>query len=247
MEWYSGPTLLSLLEAIDTRKNNADAPFRLPVQWVNRPSQEFRGYCGNIASGTLRPGDIVMSSLTEQRSEVKEIFAPYGNADEALQGLSVTITLTGEIDLSRGDVLTKDPHNIVPANHFASTIIWMAEQKLIKGRPVIVKFCADETSGQITEIKHLIDINTMTESPGDELSINEIGYCKIALDRPAAFESYNANKITGSFILIDKLSNEEPTQALCNLADRSLWLWKINHCRRTRTKAICTRLQNIHT
>ena len=208
MEWYSGPTLLALLEAIDTGKDNADAPFRLPIQWVNRPSPEFRGYCGNIASGTLRPGDIVISSLTEQRSEVKEIFAPYGNADEAVPGLSVTITLTDEIDLSRGDMLTKDPHNIVPANHFASHIIWMAEQKLIKGRPIIVKFCADETSGQVTEIKHLIDINSMMESPGDKLSINEIGYCKIALDRPTAFESYNENKITGSFILIDKLSNE---------------------------------------
>ena len=208
MEWYSGPTLLSLLEAIDTGKNNADAPFRLPIQWVNRPNREFRGYCGNIASGTLRPGDIVMSSLTEQRSKVKEIFAPYGNADEAVPGLSVTITLTDEIDLSRGDLLTKYPHNIVPANHFASHIIWMAEQKLIKGRPVIVKFCADETGGQVTEIKHLIDINSMNKSPGNELSNNEIGYCKIALDRPTAFESYNENKITGSFILIDKLSNE---------------------------------------
>ena len=208
MEWYSGPTLLSLLEAIDTGKNNADAPFRLPIQWVNRPSREFRGYCGNISSGTLRAGDIVMSSLTEQRSEVKEIFAPNGNVDEAVPGLSVTITLTDEIDLSRGDVLTKDPHNIVPANHFASTIIWMAEQKLIKGRPVIVKFFTDEISGQVTEIKHLIDITSMMKRPGDELSINEIGYCKIALDRPTAFDNYNENKITGSFILIDKLSNE---------------------------------------
>ena len=208
MEWYQGPTLLSLLEAINTGKHNADAPFRLPIQWVNRPSRDFRGYCGTISSGTLRAGDIVMSSLTGQRSEVKEIFAPRGNVDEALPGLSVTITLTDEIDLSRGDVLSKDPHNIVPANHFASHIIWMAEQKLIKGRPVIVKFCADETSGQVTDIKHLIDINSMMKSPGDTLSSNEIGYCKIALDRPTAFDSYNQNKTTGSFILIDKLSNE---------------------------------------
>jgi len=208
MEWYSGPTLLSLLETIDAGKNNADAPFRLPVQWVNRPSRNFRGYCGNIASGTVRVGDAVISSLTKQSSEIKEILAPNGNIDEAVPSLSVTITLADEIDLSRGDVLTKSPHNITPANHFASHIIWMAEQKLIKGRPVIVKFCADETSGQITEIKHLIDINTMTKSPGDELSINEIGYCKIVLDRPTAFDSYNENKITGSFILIDKLSNE---------------------------------------
>ena len=208
IEWYSGLTLLSLLEIIEPGKNNADAPFRLPIQWVNRPNRNFRGYCGNIASGTIRVGDPVISSLTKQSSEVKEIIAPNGNVDEALPGHSVTITLANEIDLSRGDVLTRNPHNIIPANHFASRIIWMAEQKLIKGRPVIVKFCVDETSGQVTEIKHLIDINKMTKIPGDTLSINEIGYCKIALDRPIAFESYNENKITGSFILIDKLSNE---------------------------------------
>jgi bifunctional enzyme CysN/CysC len=208
MEWYSGPTLLSLLEAIDAGKNNADAPLRLPIQWVNRPSRNFRGYCGNIASGTIRVGDAVISSLTKQSSKVIEILSPSGNVVEAVPGLSVTITLADQIDLSRGDILTRNPHNIIPANHFASHIIWMAEQKLIKGRPVIIKFCADETSGQVTEIKHLIDINTMTQSPGCELSINEIGYCKIALDRPTAFDSYNENKITGSFILIDKLSNE---------------------------------------
>ena len=208
MEWYSGPSLLSLLETIDAGKNNADVPFRLPIQWVNRPSRIFRGYCGNISSGTIRVGDAVISSLTKKRSEVKEILAPNGNIDKAVPGLSVTITLADEIDLSRGDILTKDPHNIIPSNHFASHVICMAEQKLIKGRPIIVKFCADETSGQITEIKHLIDINTMRKSPGDELSINEIGYCKIALDRPIAYDIYNENKITGSFILIDKLSNE---------------------------------------
>ena len=208
MEWYSGPTLLSLLETIDPGINNAEAPLRLPIQWVNRPSRNFRGYCGNIASGAIKVGDAVTSSLTKQSSEVKEILAPNGNVDEALPGLSVTITLATEIDLSRGDILSKGPHKIIPSNHFASHVIWMAEQKLIKGRPIIIKFCADETSGQITEIKHLIDINTMGKIPGDELSINEIGYCKIALDRPAAFDSYKENKITGSFILIDKLSNE---------------------------------------
>ena len=208
MEWYSGPTLLSFLETIGAGKNNADVPFRLPIQWINRPNRDFRGYCGNIASGNVRVGDAVISSLTKQGSKVKEILAPNGNVDEAMSGLSVTITLADEIDVSRGDVLTKSPHNIIPANHFASHIIWMAEQKLIKGRPVIVKFCADETSGQITEIKHIIDINTMTKSPTDDLSINEIGYCKIVLDRPTAFDRYNENKITGSFILIDKLSNE---------------------------------------
>ena len=208
IKWHSGPTLLSLLEIINPEKNNADAPFRLPIQWVNRPSRNFRGYCGNIASGTIRVGDAVISSHTKQSSEVREIITPNGNVDEAVSGLSVTITLANEIDLSRGDVLTKNSHNIIPANHFASHIIWMAEQKLIKGRPVIVKFCADETSGQVTEIKHLIDINKITKIPGVELSINEIGYCKVALDRPTAFESYNENKITGSFILIDKLSNE---------------------------------------
>ena len=207
MPWYDGNPLLFYLENLDCDKEEENAQFRLPIQWVNTPTPDFRGYCGNVAAGRLRLGDKVVSALTGQVGEVLEIISPNGKRSSVEAKTAVNITLPKQIDLSRGDILTHVDCKPFVANQFAANIIWMDIQNLQKGRPYTIKFLTAETGCQITDVSHKIDIDTLLPIAAKELALNEIGFCKIALDHRLAFDRYGDNRATGSFIIVDRVTN----------------------------------------
>jgi len=207
MPWYGGPALMPLLEEIDIRREETDKPFRMPVQWVNRPNLDFRGFCGTIGSGNVTVGQEIASALSGRKSRVKRILGPSGDLKTAQAGQSVTIVLADEIDISRGDVLAAPDALPEVADQFAAHIIWMDSEQLIPERKYWIRFAAAEATAQITDLVHAIDVNTYDELAAKTLHLNEIGYCKVALDHAVAFDSYADNRNTGSFVLIDRFTN----------------------------------------
>ncbi|OKL43438.1 sulfate adenylyltransferase subunit CysN [Pseudovibrio exalbescens] len=208
LAWYEGPTLLEHLESVDTATAEASGPFRLPVQWVNRPNLNFRGYSGTITGGPVRVGDEVVVAASGKTSVVDRLVTMDGDLPEAPAGQAVTLTLRDEIDISRGDVLAPVANRPDVSDQFASHLIWMAEQPMYPGRPYLLKIAGRTVAAQVTEIKHKIDVNTFTHLAGKQLELNEIAFCNLALSHPVAFDPYEANKDTGSFIFIDRMSNE---------------------------------------
>ncbi len=206
--WYHGPTLMAYLETVDIADDASGAPFRMPVQWVNRPDLDFRGFSGMIASGTLRPGDTVKSLPSSKSSTVKSIVTMGGDLAMATAGQSVTVTLDDEIDVSRGDVLCAANDPAPAADQFQATILWMNEQEMLPGRTYLMKTGATTAQATIATPKYAIDVNTMEHLAAKTLSLNEIGVCNLNLDRTIAFEAYGDNRAMGCFILIDRLSNE---------------------------------------
>ncbi len=207
MDWYSGPTLLEHLEAVDAGDTVLDAPFRMPVQWVNRPNLDFRGYSGTIASGQVSVGDDIVVAGPGKTSKVKQIVSPTGDVTTARADEAVTITLEDEIDISRGDLLSGTEARPDVADQMAAHLIWMAEDALLPGRPYLMKIGARTVSATVTEIKHKINVNTFEHVAAKQLELNEIAFCNLALAAPAAFDPYEANRATGSFILIDRMTN----------------------------------------
>ncbi|WP_417517843.1 sulfate adenylyltransferase subunit CysN [Minwuia sp.] len=205
--WYDGPTLMSLLENIEVHHDEVEKPFRLPVQWVNRPNLDFRGFAGTIISGSIRTGDPVAAALSGRQSTVKRIVGPSGDLDEAQAGQAVTITLSDEIDISRGDVLTKPDQAPDVADQFAAHIVWMDSEAMLPERTYAIRFATAQATAQITDLTHKIDVNTLGHSAGKVLELNEVGYCKLALDRAVAFDPYKQNRDSGAFVLIDRFSN----------------------------------------
>jgi len=205
--WYKGPTLLQYLENVDVEQSALEAPFRLPVQWVNRPNLDFRGFAGTIASGVINKGDEIIVTPSGKRSRVKNIVTYNGSKKTARQDMAVTLTLEDEIDISRGDMICKTDTPAEQADQFQAQILWMDESKLFPGRQYLLKTTNSTTSASITTLKHRIDINDFSEVAAKTLELNEIGVANISLSRPVAFDSYADNRQTGAFILIDRQTN----------------------------------------
>ena len=207
MEWYDGPSLLEHLENVDIDRAAQDVGFRLPVQWVNRPHQNFRGFAGPIVSGTVAVGDEVVALPSGRRSQVTAIVTADGELARAGEGQAVTLTLADEIDISRGDVICAGKRPAEVADQFAAHVLWMNDAPLLPGRPYWLKIGARTVSATVTEIKHKVDVNTQDHLAAKRLELNEVGYCNLNLDQPIPFEPYANNKALGAFILIDRQTN----------------------------------------
>jgi bifunctional enzyme CysN/CysC len=208
MPWYPGPALMPWLEAVEVDEFRMQAaPFRLPVQWVNRPNQEFRGFAGTIAAGTVKPGDRVRVLPSGRESTVSRIVTHGGDLPLAVAGQSVTLTLRDEIDISRGDVICTAAAPAEVADQFETTLVWMHDDPLLVGRQYWLKTGGSTVPVQVTDLKYRLNITTLEHLAAKTLALNEIGVANIALDRPIAFDPYTANRDTGGFILIDRLTN----------------------------------------
>jgi bifunctional enzyme CysN/CysC len=218
--WYHGPTLLGFLETVPVDDDLADQSFRMPVQWVNRPNLDFRGFSGRIVGGSIEPGDPIRVLPAGTTSTVQRIVTMDGDLDEAIAGQSVTITLTDEIDVSRGDVLcaADDPAEV--ADQFEAHIVWMHEDEMLPGRPYLVKIGARTVGATIGHPKYRVDINNLDHLAATTLELNEIGVCNISLDRPIPFDAYDTNRDMGGFIVIDKLTNVTVGAGLLHFALR---------------------------
>ena len=212
MPWYAGPTLLDHLEQINVEQVQVDsassnAAFRLPVQWVNRPNQDFRGFAGTVVGGTVAVGDEVAVLPSGRRSTVARIVTADGDLAQAGDGQAVTLTLADEVDASRGDVIAaaSDPPEV--ADQFAAHLLWMGDERLLPGRPYLLKLGTQTVGASVTEIKHKVDVNTQEHLAAKHLELNEVAYCNLHLDQPVAFEPYARNRTLGAFILIDRQSN----------------------------------------
>jgi len=220
MDWYTGPALLEHLETVGVRDAAQTKPFRMPVQWVNRPNLDFRGFAGYIASGTIEPGDRVKVLPSAKESTVKSIVTMDGDLNEAVAGQSVTLTLEDEIDISRGDIICASGNPAEVANQFETTILWMADEPLYPGRPYLLKIGTATVNATITRPKYRIDVNTLAHEAALELDLNEVGVCNISLDRAIAFDAYDDNRETGGFILIDKITNATVGMGMIHFALR---------------------------
>ncbi|WP_346898723.1 sulfate adenylyltransferase subunit CysN [uncultured Roseibium sp.] len=207
MGWYDGPTLLEHLEGVDVGEHLLEAPFRLPVQWVNRPNLDFRGYSGTIASGRVAVGDSVVVAGPGKTSKVARIIAPEGDVKTAQAEEAVTIALEDEIDISRGDLLSAPEARPDVADQMAAHLIWMADDAMLPGRSYLMKIGAKTVTATVTEIKHKINVNSFEHVAAKKLDLNEIAFCNLALSQAVAFDPYEANRSTGSFILIDRMTN----------------------------------------
>ena len=219
--WYAGPTLIEHLEAVPVDADAAQARgFSLPVQWVNRPNLDFRGFAGLIASGSIRPGDAVRVLPSGRTSTVARIVTSDGDLAEAVAGQSVTLTLADEVDCSRGDVIAaaSDPPQV--ADQFETTLVWMGDEPLLPGRPHWLKLATQTVSATVQPPKYAVNVNTMEHIAAKSLELNAIGVATIATDRPIVFEPYAENKTFGGFILIDKLTNATAAAGLINFALR---------------------------
>ena len=216
MPWYERPSLLGYLEGVDVEAEETSLPFRMPVQWVNRPDLDFRGYAGRIAGGIIRPGDDIRVLPSGKQSKIARIVTMDSDLDEAVSGQSVTLTLTDEIDISRGDVIAtcETPPEI--SDQFDTTIIWLSEEPMLPGRSYRMKTSSRLVSATVNAPKHKTDVNTLQKLPARTLQLNEIGNCTLAVDRPIAFDSYAENRQTGSFILIDRMTNNTVGMGMIN-------------------------------
>ena len=208
MDWYGGPTLLQALEFAEVASGRESAPFRMPVQWVNRPSADFRGFAGTVASGLIRRGDPVMLCPSQKTSTVKRILGPDGDLDGARAGQAVTLTLADEVDVSRGDIIASAAEPPSLSDQFACHIVWMHEDPLLPNRPYLLKIGTRLAGAQITAIKHKLNVSTLEHTAGRNLALNDIAYCNIGLDRRIAFDPYRELRETGGFILIDRYTYE---------------------------------------
>ena len=221
MPWYSGPTLIEHLETVDVEAEAAQArPFRLPVQWVNRPDLDFRGFSGLIASGSVKPGDPVRILPSGRTTTVARIVTMDGDLAEAVAGQSVTLTLADEVDCSRGDVIATadDPPQV--ADQFQATLVWMAETPLLPGRSYWLKLATQTVSATVQEPRHAIDVNTLAELSVKTLGLNDIGVAEIYTDRALVFEPFTDGADLGGFILIDRGTNATVAAGMLNFALR---------------------------
>jgi bifunctional enzyme CysN/CysC len=220
MPWFTGPTLLEHLESVEVDRHHAAEPFRLPVQWVNRPNGDFRGFCGQIASGTVRPGDRVRILPGGRESGVARIVTAGGDLKAAAAGQSVTLTLGAEIDVGRGDVIAAADAAPQVADQFEATIVWLHDEPMLQGRAYLMKSGARTVSATVTPLKHKINVNTLEHTAAERLELNDIGVCELELDQPIAFEPYSENRALGGFILIDRISNGTVGAGLIHFALR---------------------------
>jgi len=208
MPWYDGPALLHHLETVPvTERDPVDEPFRMAVQWVNRPNQHFRGYAGRIASGRVRVGDEVVVLPAGRRSTIERIATFDGDLSHAVAGQSVTLTFTDEIDCSRGDVIAAAKVADEPVSRLAATLVWMSDEKLVPHRSYWLKIGTQTLSANVDGLKSVIDVNTLEQNAGDSLGLNDIGRVELQLDRGVPAVRYVENRKLGGFILIDKITH----------------------------------------
>lgn len=207
MSWYSGPTLFYFLETVTTKNELSTEPFRMPVQWVNRPNQEFRGFTGLIASGTVRTGDRIRVVPSGGESQVARIVTSSGDLESAMAGQSITLTLKPEVDVSRGDVLAAAAAPPQVADQFEATLIWMSDEPMLPGRTYVLKAGTRNVLATVAPLKYRIDVNSLGHTAAETLALNDIGVVEIELDQPIAFQPYKESRALGGFILIDRLSN----------------------------------------
>lgn len=205
--WYGGVTLLDYLEAVEIAEERAKEPLRFVVQWVNRPHLDFRGFSGIVVSGSVSLGDGIAVATSGRLSKVGRIVTADGDLETATAGDSVTLTLTDELDIARGDILCDPKNRPEVADQFAAHLFWMGDDKLLPGRSYLMKAGTRTLPISVTELKHRLDVNTLGELAAKTLSLNEAGFCNLSASTPIAFDPYKANRATGAFILIDRLTN----------------------------------------
>ena len=207
MPWYGGATLMNVLETVYIGSDRNFEDFRFPVQYVNRPNLDFRGFCGSVASGIVRQGDEVMVLPSRQTSRIKSIVTYDGEQSEAFTPQAITLTLEDEIDCSRGDMIVR-PGNIPKIAHdFDAMLVWMSSDAMVPGKSYLFKHTTQTSVGQIDSLRYRIDVNTLHSSPAPDLQLNEIGRCTITLNQPIYFDAYRRNRTTGAFIVVDRLTN----------------------------------------
>ena len=221
MPWYTGPALLSFLENVPVDgEHRATQPFRMAVQWVNRPNSDFRGFSGWIESGTVESGDAIRVLPSGRVSKIQSIVTFDGTLPKAVAGQSVTLTLTDEVDCSRGDLIVAADALLEVADQFEATIVWMDEQEMLPGRPYRFKLGTSVATATITKPKYQIDVDTIAHVAADTLALNAIGVCNLSLDRPLPFDAYENNPDLGGFILIDRITNRTVAAGMIHFALR---------------------------
>ncbi len=218
--WYQGPTLMSYLETVTIHQDATTKPFRMPVQWVNRPHLDFRGFSGTIVSGTVRPGDLVVVPSSGQTSIVERIVTFDGDVDYAVAGQAVTLTLHDAIDVSRGELLSDPRIRPATADQFEAKLIWMHEEPLLPGRQYIIKIGLQTRAAQVSTLKYKVNVNTLEHLATKTLELNDVGICNLSLDHPVSFDPYQENRHTGSFILIDRFTNATIAAGMIDFALR---------------------------
>ena len=207
MPWYRGNTLMNFLESVYIGSDRNLEDFRLPIQYVNRPNLDFRGFCGTIASGILRKGDEIMVLPSKRTSRVKRLVTQDGDLDEAFCPQSITVVLDDEVDCSRGDMIVRPGNVPKSSNQFDATIVWLNADALLPGKSYLFKHTSQTIPGQIDSLRYRVDVNTLHRSPAPDLQLNEIGRCSITLSQSIYFDAYKRNRSTGAFIIIDRLTN----------------------------------------
>jgi bifunctional enzyme CysN/CysC len=206
--WYQGGHLMERLERIEVEEDRRSAPFRLPVQWINRPHLDFRGFAGTIPSGRVARGDPIVVAASGRTSTVKSILVADAEAESAEAGDAVTLTLADEVDIARGDLLAEPASRPEVADQFAAHLIWMSAEPMLPGRSYLMKLGARTVPASITELRHRIDVNNFDKLAAKSLELNEVGFCNLAMTAPVAYDPYAENRETGAFILIDRQTNE---------------------------------------
>ncbi|WP_406873833.1 sulfate adenylyltransferase subunit CysN [Aminobacter sp. P9b] len=207
MDWYSGPTLIEHLESVVVEEEAVERPFRFPVQYVNRPNLDFRGFAGTIASGSISQGDEIVVAKSGKPSTVKRIVAQGGDLRTAVAGQAITIVLEDEVEVSRGNLLVAPAARPHVADQFVANVVWFDEQALLPGRSYILRTETDQASATVTDLKYRINVNDFAHEAAKSLEMNEVGVCNISAQSPVAFDSFADNRTTGAFILIDRISN----------------------------------------
>jgi bifunctional enzyme CysN/CysC len=220
MAWYAGPTLMDHLERAPVSAQLAARPFRLPIQWVNRPNADFRAFTGLIVSGTVDVGQEVRVLPSGRQSRVSRILVGDSDADAAVAGESVAVMLADALDVSRGDVLVDAEAPPSVADQFEATIVWMGDQPMLQGRSYLLKLGTQTATATVAPLKYRVDINTLEHVAGRTLELNDIGVCSIELDRPVVFEPYTENRDLGGFILVDRITNATVGAGLLHFALR---------------------------
>ncbi len=241
MPWYRGPALLERLETIEVSTDPAARAFRMPVQWVNRPDPDFRGFSGTIASGTVRPGDRIRACPSERESTVERIVTHDGDLEAAVAGQSVTLVLADEIDVGRGDLLAGSENPPASTDQFAAHLLWMHEDPLLPERQYLLKIGTRLTTAQVTALRYRIDVSTLEHAAATTLALNEVGCCNFALGETVAFDPYREVRETGGFILIDRFTNDTVGAGMIdfglrradNLTRQNLEVGKAQRARRT--------------
>jgi len=221
MGWYDGPTLMEYLETVEVdQERMQDAPFRLPVQWVNRPGPDFRGFAGTVAGGSVAPGDRVVVLPSGRETSVARVVTFDGDLHRAVAGQAVTLALADEVDVSRGDVIAAASAPAQVGDQFEATVIWMAEEPLLRGRTYLMRVGTKTVPATVAPIRYKLDVDTLEQIAANRLDLNEIGVCQLELSQPIAFDPYPENRDTGGFILVDRITNHTIGAGLLRFALR---------------------------